>query len=232
MLPFDELNRLNKRNRNQRSMPYKKYFGEMELPESEKKIREEYARDIEREIFLILAFIYSILESKTYYMLDSAKDRLEASILRNLRKYTMPDSELLEYVRNYSSQFVDVTYQHSLEWFENQERVSENVESEETDTPDYWFSEDRARYNAENESNTVFNYEQFRDAKRDGLQYKQWQSMKDERVRKTHSEVDDTILPIDEPFTVGGYLMRYPKDASLGAGIEEIAGCRCTVRYF
>ena len=81
-----------------------------------------------------------------------------------------------------------------------------------------------------NETNTLFNHEQFRQAKSDGLLYKKWLTMKDERVRKTHAEVDDTVIRIDELFHVGDYYMRYPHDPT--AGVEEVAGCRCVVEYF
>lgn len=55
--------------------------------------------------------------------------------------------------------------------------------------------------------------------------------MKDQRVRKTHREVDGETIPIDEVFLVGESLMRFPKDTSLGASAEEIVNCRCVVKY-
>ena len=55
--------------------------------------------------------------------------------------------------------------------------------------------------------------------------------MKDKRVRETHREVDDVVLPISDPFEVGDYLMMFPKDTTFGAGPEEIVNCRCSVKY-
>jgi hypothetical protein len=54
-----------------------------------------------------------------------------------------------------------------------------------------------------------------------------WQTMEDERVRLTHAEADLQTVPINVPFTVGGYQMMFPGDDSLGAPLKEIIGCRC-----
>lgn len=237
MLPFDELNRLNKKNRPQRSIDIHKYFSEMELPESEIRIREEFAKETEDTIFRSMAYIYSILASGLLYLLESAKTQLADSITETLREYTYPDTETLLYIKNYANEFVETTVRNSQEYFILENQTVETIESDETieadeELPDYWFSEDRARYNAENEANTIFNHEQYRQAKHDGLLFKQWLTMKDERVRETHVEVGDTITPIDQPFLVGDSLMNFPKDTSLGAGPEEVVNCRCTVRYF
>ncbi len=227
ILDFDELNQLHNRNGKKRSMLIDRYFSEMELKAGEIKDREEFARDMKEEIFAIMAFLFIILERKQMDMISLVKARLSDSIKRIFMTYTYPDSETLSYIDRYSSEFVDTTIRHTQDIF-----AKESIEDALLVPLAYWFSEDRATYNAENETNTLFNHEQFRQAKSDGLLYKKWLTMKDERVRKTHIEVDDTVIRIDELFHVGECLMRYPKDASHGAGVEEIAGCRCTVVYF
>jgi hypothetical protein len=50
-------------------------------------------------------------------------------------------------------------------------------------------------------------------------------------ARPTHSEANTQVVGIDEHFIVGGYEMRYPGDASLGADAGEIINCRCSVLY-
>ena len=227
VLEFDELNRLHNRKGKNHSMPIARYFSEMELKAGEIKDREEFAKDMKEEIFAVMAFLFIILERKQMDMVFFAKTRLSDAIKRIFMAYTYPDSETLLYIERYSSEFVDTTIRHTQDIF-----TKESIEDALLVPLAYWFSEDRATYNAENETNTLFNHEQFRQAKSDGLLYKRWRTMKDERVRETHVEVDDTVIPIDELFHVGEYLMRYPRDASHGAGVEEIAGCRCTVVYF
>ena len=53
----------------------------------------------------------------------------------------------------------------------------------------------------------------------------------DKHTRDSHRDLDGVSKPISEPFEVGEYLMQFPTDDSLGAGMEEIANCRCSVEY-
>lgn len=62
-----------------------------------------------------------------------------------------------------------------------------------------------------------------------GVKRKEWLSTSDNRTRPTHITANGQIRPIDEPFDVGGYKMNQPGDSSLGAPMEEIGNCRCTV---
>ena len=122
-----------------------------------------------------------------------------------------PDIYLEEYVDNLTKSIIDTTVK-------NQE--------------DEWFlSNDRAVLIAENESNTGFNYDEYRQAVLEGKTRKQWKTEGDSKVRRSHKEVDGVTIGIDELFSVGSSLMRYPKDISMGAGMEEVANCRCTIKY-
>jgi hypothetical protein len=56
---------------------------------------------------------------------------------------------------------------------------------------------------------------------------KEWLALRDSRTRDDHAEADGQRVPIDEPFEVGDDLMMYPMDESLGAGPENVIGCRC-----
>ena len=227
VLPFDELNLLHEKKGKKRSIPIKKWFSEMRLPEQEIKDREEFAEEMKDDVFRILALLFTILEMNRLEDIYFVKKQLSDSIIALFNNYTYPDSETLGYIEKYSSDFIDTTVSRTKLLF------GIDVSDEKLLIPvAYWLSEDRATYNAENEANTLFNKEQFRQVKADGLLHKQWQTMKDERVRLTHVEVDNTILPIDVPFTVGDSLMMYPRDRSLGASADEIINCRCTCRYF
>ena len=64
---------------------------------------------------------------------------------------------------------------------------------------------------------------------RDGV--KVWEASIDGRERETHAEADGDEVPIDQPFTVGGYQMMHPGDSSMGAPAEEVINCRCSVSY-
>ena len=56
--------------------------------------------------------------------------------------------------------------------------------------------------------------------------YKEFIGRADERERHTHFELNNDIIPIDEPFKFGTEYAQYPGDVNLSAG--ERINCRCT----
>lgn len=57
-----------------------------------------------------------------------------------------------------------------------------------------------------------------------GVEYKEWRSAHDSRVRTSHIYMDGEIAPLDEPFSNG---LMYPGDKS--GRIEEWINCRCSM---
>lgn len=66
-----------------------------------------------------------------------------------------------------------------------------------------------------------------------GLPWKKaWVSIRDEKTRNAHLEMSSTnYIELDLPFIVGGELMLFPADGSLGASIGNIANCRCGMTF-
>ncbi len=62
-----------------------------------------------------------------------------------------------------------------------------------------------------------------------GVEQREWLATRDDRVRDTHAEADGQVRGLEEAFSVGGYEMMYPGDASMGAPPEEFVSCRCTI---
>jgi len=60
---------------------------------------------------------------------------------------------------------------------------------------------------------------------------KRWFTNLDGRERPTHHNASGQVRAIDEPFNVGGSLLMFPKDRSLGANSKEIFRCRCSAMY-
>ena len=64
-----------------------------------------------------------------------------------------------------------------------------------------------------------------------GVEAKSWLATPGNRTRPTHSAAqanpDNQNVPIDQPFTVGGYAMMYPGDPSGPA--KEVIRCHCTM---
>lgn len=58
---------------------------------------------------------------------------------------------------------------------------------------------------------------------------KEWGVTDDARARPTHVDADGQRREMDEPFSVGGYALMYPGDASGPA--HEVINCRCVTLY-
>lgn len=217
-LAFDELNALQRpENRSaNRSVPYRKYFGEMHLTDEEVEERIHLAgllEDAFKHLFSIVSISaaggvdieldrFMLVTIVTAWLRDAVWDIVEE----------LEDASYIEqYIEDLSSEVVDATIR--------------NIEDA------YYTSEDRAKYIAENEANTIYNDADFQSAVEEGKTSKTWVSMEDNRVRETHAEIDGVTIPIGEPFMVGNSMMMFPKDTSLDADPEEIVNCRCTVMY-
>lgn len=60
---------------------------------------------------------------------------------------------------------------------------------------------------------------------------KDWVTMGDEVVRTTpfsHVAADSQARNLNKPFDVGGQLLRWPGDTSLGASVGNVLNCRCS----
>lgn len=206
-MPFDELNALQAA-KHPRAMPYSKYFGEMHLSSEQKKARISFAEDFEEKAFELIALAYTVLQ----FGGDMASVQMlaESIMLAAINATSQADAYLTLHAASFAQNFVDATVANA-------------------DDP-YYFSEDRSRVIAENEANIVHNHLENEDAKRDGYRFKRWDAIVDDKTREDHLDVNGTVVPIDEPFIVGGYEMQFPGDET-NAPPEEIINCRCSVEY-
>lgn len=58
--------------------------------------------------------------------------------------------------------------------------------------------------------------------------FKRWLATGDRRVRPSHAVADGQIVPLDQKFRVGGYLLDHPADSSEVAP-HEVINCRCAM---
>lgn len=216
-LSFDELNKLydeqHDTEEKRRSMPYEKYFGEMDLSEEQIERRKETAGRVEEFVTLALMTLYymQLAEVSDYGSVMSDVEQSYASLLEDLG---VPLTEFFssQHPASMASDIVNTVM-----------KAPEEI---------YNYTVDRAKMIAENEANFIWTDAEFQDAMLTGKTRKRWSAIIDKRTRDTHREVNGTVVPISEPFYVGGYLMNFPGDQSLGAGAEEIVNCRCSVIYY
>lgn len=194
-----------------RSEPFEQYFGDMDLTEEEKEKRIEVAENLDDLMLFIFALIAIMRESNAVDK-DYIALQINSRYMTILQGYMGIDKYLEDYIRQFSNTFIQTTF--------------DSID-------DLWYlSSDRSRFIAENESETTWNYDEYRQAIERGKTRKQWVDIMDKRERKTHIEVGGTVIPIEDVFVVGNSLMRYPKDTLYGAKAKEIINCRCTIKYF
>ena len=211
---YDELNI---RPNNRRSEPYKEYFSKMSISDKEKQERIAFSEQMEEVVLYILALIETTIEngeSDQEYIQTQFYDKY----LDVIASYMLIDTYIKQYALGVTKQIIYETF----------ERFS--VEDRSI-TDDYYLSNDRAMFISECEANSILNYRQYSKAVKAGKTKKKWIDVGDKMERKTHLKVGGTILPIDEPFSVGDSLLQFPKDTSLGASADEIVNCRCSIQY-
>lgn len=186
------------------------YFDPMQITEKQRKNRIEAANDIFDAVLLFLMWCENAPERVQE---ENTQRSFENMYKEVIFQYSEPDDYFDMYVPLFIANLVQTTLDHQGE--------------------EYFYSVERAANVACNESNVVVGYNEYQRAVLLGLTKKQWKSEKDSRVRQTHREVDDTVLPIEQPFLVGESLMLFPKDQyTYNAAPEEIINCRCSCYYF
>ncbi|MBK1884110.1 phage portal protein [Luteolibacter pohnpeiensis] len=87
------------------------------------------------------------------------------------------------------------------------------------------FSKERGMRVAVTEIGIAFGTGRFEAMQQAGAGFKGWYTSDDGQVRDTHQRLHNKVIPIDEPFDVGGFPMMYPCDPS--GPPQEIIRCRC-----
>lgn len=190
---------------------YEQYFGEMEIPDKEKKDRAQLAKDMESAFLLLFAMAVQEDENA-----DSCYQYIDDKYCQIATKYVgvkATPAYIAEHAARVTKSIVDTTL--------------DNIEH------GYYLSKDRAMLLAANESNSVGNYREQVEMVKQGYRFKTWRTMKDSRVRHTHIRLDEKKIGIFEHFDVGDAQMMFPRDTSLGADAfpDEIINCRCSLRY-
>ena len=241
-MKFDELNQL------------KRFFSTMEISESEKKKRADFAYLLYDAIYYVLLSIKLEIKVKEKQgkiptqsqnetvskrqgksdRVDNQKSVNEQNTDKNTQD-SIRQTEIQKIVDSYrqtlNNRLIDVFGDKPYEP-EYVSRLADEIIDTTTRHPDddYYLSKERALLIGQNESNTTFNHIDYTEAKESGKRYKVWYAELDDKTREDHIEVDGTRIPIDEMFDVGGEQLRYPHDY-LNGSAKNLVNCRCTCRY-
>lgn len=201
-LKFDELHSLSRD-------VYEEYFDDMGIPAANKRDRVLVAMKLEDGFLDVLSWVQMKKDRNEQFFLGSIPLFEQAFLAAALTR--IDDDKIRQTAREFAETVALSTYNNQDD--------------------DYFTSADRAVNMAATESNAINIYGEFDDAKVLGKGRKKWNVVMDGSEREWHGEVNGVTVPIDEPFEVGGALMMYPLDTSLGAGADNIANCRCWLTY-
>lgn len=231
-LTIDELNQLCGY---KRSMPISKYFNEMHLSAFQKEQRISFAEDLEEEMIYALTFLFQNRDNLSEYALETFKIRFKTILQRYSTNYQIylesASEDEQERARGISDALKRLNRDIDIDLaaFVAASQLATSTERHKNDP--YYFSNDRARLIAEEETNSIWNESDFADEIDTGSTMKTWVTMGDKRVRNSHAAVDGLTIPIDEPFELDGGMLMFPRDTSLGVSSDEVTGCRCWLEF-
>ncbi len=203
---IDELSNLKTK-----SEPPEQYFKKMDLDEEQVERRIEYTEKA-NELFDVILILLLTMQENGPVDYGYARGLLENWLLSLIAEFTTPDDYLIDYATDTAYNFIDASERHE---------------------GDPWYtSADRSLYNAENSANDVLNYDEYQRAIEAGKTHKKWITENDKKVRDSHRELHNKVIPIKEYFRVGIARMRFPKDYEYASMFpEELVNCRCSIKY-
>lgn len=204
---FDELNKLVGM---KRSEPFEEYFAPMKISDEQKRDRIRLAESLEEEFIYMMSYMFYAYPDITVDMVNELRDRYMDVLIDLGIAYSVYD-ELQRQADKFAVEVIEATQRHK-------------------DDP-YYYSEDRARLCAEDQSNFVYDIKEYSDALEQGYTHKTWETVGDNRVRASHVEIEGTTIPLEEPFVLWGGMMMHPHDDSLGVDESELVACRCSLSF-
>lgn len=191
------------------SEPFDEYFAPMQISEEQKRKRVELAEELDA-VFIALLSEYFYADQLDAVVASDIYDRTREAYLLAIGTAVEVDDYLYNHGVEVIASTIEVLLRH--------------------DEEPYYFSKDRARAIAENESNSVWNHTEYEDAVKN-KKYKTWRTVMDNRVRDTHVEMNGVTIPINDVFHLQGGDCYYPRSDELGMDDSEICGCRCSLSF-
>ena len=186
------------------------FYDIMDISEEQKEERRKLANEL-FGVFLFLLSLVEIAKDAEYLDIDFISLQFEMRFAPIVKSYARDDAYINQYIRKVTDDVVGSTLR----------RIDEP----------YSLSDERALGIALNESNSVLNYEEMADAIDSGYTMKTWRTMRDNRVRDSHKELEGKTIPIDDYFEVGNSLLLFPRDEDNCTDMSDISNCRCSLKY-
>lgn len=209
------------------SEPIDEYFDPMRISEQRKEKRRNLAYDLEEVVSGLLVDSFYAKQYGATLSFDELNQLSQEKVRASSREdpVVRAREEYIDAVEDYFPVDEDV-----MGHIDEVLIGALLVQSRHRDDP-WYYSADRARAIAENDSNALWDYDELQEALEEGFRYKTWLTIMDGRERASHAEVNELTIPIDEPFELQGGYMMSPHDSSLGVSDDECINCRCSLEY-
>ena len=188
------------------------YFDVMDISDEQKKERVKAAKDI-RNVLLFLFSLVSTAYEYEYFSMEYVLGQFRAEYAKILLDY----GKMTVYTEKYFTEVTKNIVETTLNRFNPEQK-------------DYWTSDERAITVAQDEANSILNYSDLQNALDRGFTKKTWVTERDSRVRKTHREVDNKTIPIEDYFHFPDCDGLCPHD-EVNLTAQEVARCRCTLKF-
>ena len=202
-MTIEELNVLNEE---YPGIDIEEWFELMDISQEDKDKRIDLANKLNEVFAWMMAYVTTALLLEQ----EVERDYLVATLLIRIGDVAPKSEYISKQIDKFSNEIVDTTLRHLEEA--------------------YYLSPERQSIIAVNEANTLCMSEELEDAYNGGYTMKTWVTERDSKVRRTHREVEGKTVPIDDYFYVGASRLLFPGD-ELNGDDEEIANCRCSLRY-
>lgn len=230
---FDQLNNMST-----------EWFSKMDIPPKKKKKRVELSMLYADIFFMFFDYVIMGMLETEQQMVDWLDERLKAVASNYIG--TDDIAYINDWSRSEAEQIADTTIRHKAEGLKESATISGTSEKTSTVTPmfdfeefgvsisqdEYWTSDIRGLLLGIECASSVANYYELYDALERGMTNKVWMSEGDEKVRKTHQEVDHVDIPITDLFVVGNSHLLFPADIAHGAEMKEVCSCRCHLEFY
>lgn len=161
--------------------------------------------------------------------LDTAGKQLFAELGKD-DPFTMPPAKALEFLRDRENKLSDVgqeiyadiksEIEVGLDAGETMKQLADRVRSAFNDV-----SDERAERIAMTETGSAYGYGRQVSMEESGVESKQWLTSGNDNVRDTHQEANGQVVPVNQPFKVGGEDLMHPGDPD--GSPENVINCHC-----
>lgn len=209
------------------SEPIDEYFEPMRISDRRKENRKDLAYDLEDAVSGLLVDAFYAEQYGTTLSFDELNQLSQAKVRSTSR--TDPVVRARE-------EYIDAVE----DYFPVDEEIMGHIDEtligamlillRHRDEP-YYYSADRARAIAENDSNNLWNCQELKEAHDRGFRFKTWNTIMDGRERDSHAEINGKTIRLEELFQLRGGYMAYPKDLTYDPDPDEYNNCRCSLSF-